>query len=847
MPQVERPSTLGIRLFAVPLAKKEGQLRFCASSSRIRCRRILFILCTCGQLMDSSDRVNALPNPLEPSSSLQNVAHVNGIGQAHPQAEQLPLDSAVTRAEKIERHGAGASEEPANKRRKLDTSEAADEETLSTDVTVPKGSNEPSKTVQAEHRKGQAPVIAEYLIFPTGSKDPRVLEAVDYDAAEGAAQEPGDSRDKKKPKSKGMNKDREFGFSGDNVQLCSSRTNSAEFSPKDCRFGDSCKYEHDLREYLKKHKREDLKTFDGVCPVWNASGSCERGWTCRFVGSHSSERELKDGRKEMILSAPEASNCTENDTKLQKLLNEVSAQTKNDLMKKRIQTPKADTYSKWIDQMSQHSDAKYQCKSEARRNRESNKSNGDHQEPGSDSDRDMDSNLDKEKNDIQDHRANFIDPPFLPSEKRRLYFGPETPVLAPLTTTGNLPFRRLCVDLGAQLTYSEMAVSLPLIQGQKSEWALLRAHPVENLPPTYSQTESSLPSKDVQNPYDNSVDVKFGAQIAANKPWIALKTTEILTKFCPAMRLIDLNCGCPIDLIFRQGAGSALLDNQAKLEKMLRGMNAVSGHVPITCKIRTGTKDNRPTAVRLIDRLVHGSPDNPDLGGTGVAAITLHGRSRQQRYTRSADWSYIADCAALVKSYSDRTDALGDTVREPDPRTMAVNSTAGKPDGNPYFLGNGDVFSPQDYTDHLTNAGVDSAMIGRGALIKPWLFEEIAVGQLLDKSASERLGLVERYARYGLETWGSDERGVGLTRRFLLEWLSFTYRYVPVGILEYLPPRIQDRPPAWRGRNELETLLGSGNYKDWVKIRYVSMHALPCPFVGRRSPKLSVYTLHRSF
>ena len=100
-----------------------------------------------------------------------------------------------------------------------------------------------------------------------------------------------------------------------------------------------------------------------------------------------------------------------------------------------------------------------------------------------------------------------------------------------------------------------------------------------------------------------------------------------------------------------------------------------------------------------------------------------------------------------------------------------------------------------------------------------WIFEEIQQGQYIDKSATERLALVEQYARYGLETWGSDEMGVGITRRFLLEWLSFAYRYIPVGILEHLPPSLQDRPPAWRGRNELETLLGSDNFQDWIKIR----------------------------
>ena len=110
-------------------------------------------------------------------------------------------------------------------------------------------------------------------------------------------------------------------------------------------------------------------------------------------------------------------------------------------------------------------------------------------------------------------------------------------------------------------------------------------------------------------------------------------------------------------------------------------------------------------------------------------------------------------------------------------------------------------------------------MIARGALVKPWIFEEIEKGQYLDKSASERLHYIERFVRNGLECWGSDERGVGITRRFLMEWLSFTCRYVPVGILEHLPPSLQDRAPRWRGRSELEELLASDDYRDWIKIR----------------------------
>lgn len=518
------------------------------------------------------------------------------------------------------------------------------------------------------------------------------------------------------------------------------------------------------------------------------------------------ERDTDDGRKELVLggekqsgdpsSASETSRC-ESD-----IVNVVTTQQKLDLAKRRTQTPKADAYTDWLEKTGKkleknpHSSAQEVATAD----------NGVKKE-------DTDSAV--KKTAVEDNRALYTDPPFLPSEKRRIYFGPETPVLAPLTTQGNLPFRRLCVGLGAQLTYSEMAMGMPLIQGQKSEWALMRAHASEMTPPAYH------PQGPIVETYSNAHDLKFGAQIAANKPWVALKTTEILTATCPRLRVVDLNCGCPIDLVYRQGAGSALLDSHSKLEKMLRGMNAVSGPVPITAKIRMGTRNDKPTALKLIDRLLHGgghdalsssgaSTDPP----SGVAALTLHGRSRQQRYTKDADWGYISQCAALIRSLHGRADALADTVRAPDPRSQPAAARV-------FFLGNGDCYSPGDYAAHLRDSGVDAVMLARAALIKPWIFEEIAAGHAIDKSAPDRLALVQQYVRFGLETWGSDEMGVAITRRFLLEWLSFAYRYVPVALLEVLPPRLQDRPPRWRGRSDLETLLGSDHYRDWIKITYV--------------------------
>ena len=426
-----------------------------------------------------------------------------------------------------------------------------------------------------------------------------------------------------------------------------------------------------------------------------AKGKCDVGFKCRFVGSHMRERDLEDGRKELILTEEDAGHRGKPRSDVSDIgtINEISTQAKNDLMKRKFNTPKAYQYSQWIEKSGK------ELEENTRRNLK-----GRREETEEDR---VVSEIKPEKSDVEDNRARYTEPPFLPSEKRRIYFGPETPVLAPLTTQGNLPFRRLCVAQGAQVTYSEMAMSLPLIQGQKSEWALMRAHESEATPPAYQ------PSDSVVKDYDSAKDFKFGAQIAANKPWQALKATEVLSQLCPYLRVVDLNCGCPIDLVYRTGAGSALLDSPGKLEKIVRGMNAVSGEIPVTVKIRMGTKDNRPNALKLVYRLIYGGQEALQLGGgsSGAAAITLHGRSRQQRYTKNADWKYISECAALIKDYNEKGDDLADTVREVDERSQ--------PRSKVYFLGNGDCYSHVDYNTHLEEAKVDSVMVARGALIKP--------------------------------------------------------------------------------------------------------------------------------
>jgi tRNA-dihydrouridine synthase 3 len=132
-------------------------------------------------------------------------------------------------------------------------------------------------------------------------------------------------------------------------------------------------------------------------------------------------------------------------------------------------------------------------------------------------------------------------------------------------------------------------------------------------------------------------------------------------------------------------------------------------------------------------------------------------------------------------------------------------------------------------------------MIGRGALIKPWIFTEIKERRHWDITSTERLEIMRQFCDYGLEHWGSDTQGVNLTRKFLCEWQSFLHRYIPIGLLEVMPPRINDRPPAYRGRDELETLMASPQASDWIKISELILGKAPETFEFVPKHKANAY------
>ncbi|MGE5127584.1 MAG: tRNA dihydrouridine synthase [Betaproteobacteria bacterium] len=313
-------------------------------------------------------------------------------------------------------------------------------------------------------------------------------------------------------------------------------------------------------------------------------------------------------------------------------------------------------------------------------------------------------------------------------------------VLAPLTVGGNLPFRRLCSELGADVTVGEMAVVRKLLRGSTPEFALLKSHPQEKC---------------------------FGVQLADNKPDSLAEGARLAES--RGARFVDLNCGCPIDQITRRGLGASLLRKPTRLGRLVAAMKgAVS--VPVTVKLRAGWSEAKAN-VREVARVCEES---------GADAIAIHGRTRDQRYSRAADWDLIG-CVAAER-------------------------------GVP-VIGNGDLLTPYEARERMARTGVRSVMLGRGALIKPWLFGEIKTGRSWLPSAEERFSLLWRFVELLRDHFGEDERGTRRALRFLPWHLNFFCRYVPLPEEVHAEaarahPLIQSRLQAPPAESALERLLG---------------------------------------
>jgi tRNA-dihydrouridine synthase 3 len=312
-------------------------------------------------------------------------------------------------------------------------------------------------------------------------------------------------------------------------------------------------------------------------------------------------------------------------------------------------------------------------------------------------------------------------------------------LLAPLTKGGNLPFRRLCLAHGAEVTMGEMAYAYQVVRRSKSELALLRKHPDEKW---------------------------FGAQIAASKAPDAIAAGLAAVERGAAF--VDLNCGCPIHDVVRRGMGATLLQRPSHLARLVAEM--VKGiPVPITVKIRLGWSEddkNASEVARLCEE-------------AGAAAITVHARTREQRYTRAADWEWIA--------------------RIVSERSIPV-------------IGNGDILTWYEAHELWQRSKCAAVMLGRGALIKPWLFREIAERRGFEPTAEQRVAIYLQFTRWLKEHFREDDKGRERTMRFLPWHLGFFCRYRPLppelwqaASLQH--PLLQTRMPTDDGLSLLEQVL----------------------------------------
>ncbi|XP_043709603.1 tRNA-dihydrouridine(47) synthase [NAD(P)(+)]-like isoform X1 [Telopea speciosissima] len=586
-----------------------------------------------------------------------------------------------------------------------------------------------------------------------------------------------------------------------------------------CRYGDNCRFSHDL-EAFKAQKPADL---EGNCPFASLEKPCPYGVACRFSGSH------KDGAPAETLGVQ----------KMSYEMNGLNKDVQKLLWKNKMCFSRADAQLKclglslvlfhFIPELQGQAKSKsktIETKNESDQDvlngsivchEDNDKEVGDSDKatdctPEVPSEQDMDvqsddlrpqkkakipvdenccfsevdngstlSGNDFEENNVKSEAETKPSDTFLtetdmslklhPREKKLIDFGGKL-YLAPLTTVGNLPFRRVCRVLGADITCGEMAMCTNLLQGQASEWALLRRHSSEDL---------------------------FGVQICGAYPDTIARTIDLIDREC-TVDFIDINMGCPIDIVVNRGAGSSLLTKPMRMKSIIQ---AASGTVdtPITVKVRTAYFEGK----NRIDSLIS------DIGQWGATAVTIHGRSRQQRYSKLANWDYIYQC----------------TRKAPD--SLQV-------------LGNGDVFSHLDWNNHKSDCPeLSTCMIARGALIKPWIFTEIKEQRHWDISSTERLNILKDFAHFGLEHWGSDNKGVETTRHFLLEWLSYTHRYIPVGLLDVIPQKLNWRAPSYFGRNDLETLMASESAADWIRISEMLLGKVPAGFTFAPKHKSNAY------
>ena len=267
-------------------------------------------------------------------------------------------------------------------------------------------------------------------------------------------------------------------------------------------------------------------------------------------------------------------------------------------------------------------------------------------------------------------------------------FGPRPLFLAPMEDVTDISFRYICKGFGAEMMYTEFISSDGLIRDAAKTIAKMRLYDYER--PIGIQIYGHLP--------DAMVEAAVRAEAAGPD-------------------LIDINFGCPVNKIARRGAGSGMMREPDKMVEITRRVvDAVK--LPVTVKTRLGWDEESKIIVPLAER----------LQDAGIAALTIHGRTRCQLYKGEADWTLIGE----VKK---------------NPRMKIP------------IIGNGDINSPEKAAEAFERYGVDAVMIGRASFGHPWIFREVRhyldTGELLPPmSVTERVELAKCHLAKSLEVKG---------------------------------------------------------------------------------------------
>lgn len=310
---------------------------------------------------------------------------------------------------------------------------------------------------------------------------------------------------------------------------------------------------------------------------------------------------------------------------------------------------------------------------------------------------------------------------------------------APLASCSDYPFRKMLMEHRPGLFFCEMV---------KME-ALLRAEP------------STLSLLD----YDTGMH-PIGAQIVGSKPRLAAKAARIVESL--GFDVLDLNCGCPVDKVTKDGSGSKMLRDPQRIGDVLSEMVA-QVKIPVTVKIRTGWDEESINAVEVTKIAEQ----------AGASAVTIHGRTRTQAYKGQANWDIISQCKKAAKKIK--------------------------------VIGNGDIFSPDAAASIFNQTDCDAILLARGTLGQPWLVQDIErVFQGKEPVLRSDLDILEylkRHFEHSLKYY-SEKKAV-IDMRKLACWyfkkgkkhLSFRKAIV----------RVESKMEAYRLLQDLEVSLGKGS------------------------------------